>query len=183
MRLKRAMKNRNWILILTLISALQLGLNAQEMIIFENYATQENLGLDSILNEEPDTVAEKPVIPGTVKLYANSILDSLVEMQRSINVKNCPDLVRGYSVQIYSCSGVNCLEKANQNYNQFLFAYPSIPAKKVWDPPSHKVRVGNCRNRFEAEKIKAQIKEDFPFIFIVPDYIASPYAVDCQKLK
>ena len=131
-----------------------------------------------------DSISETDtIVPGTIKYFYNTEIDSLIDFQKNVNIKNCPKTVKGFRVQIYSCSGINCQEKADKNYNQFLIAYPEIPAEKIWDPPSYKVRVGNCRNRFEAEQIKSKIKEDFPFIFIVPDFIDSPYKVDCKNLE
>jgi len=130
-----------------------------------------------------DSIKTDTIFPGTIKYFYNTEIDSLIDFQKNVNIKNCPKTVKGFRVQIYSCSGINCQEKADKNYNQFLIAYPEIPAEKIWDPPSYKVRVGNCRNRFEAEQIKSKIKEDFPFIFIVPDFIDSPYKVDCKNLE
>lgn len=131
---------------------------------------------DSITSDS--SLIEK-IEPGTVTSIHSPELDTLVQFQKSLNTSNCPNVVKGFRVQIYSCSGSDCQSKAEKTYNQFLIAYPSIQAYKIWDAPSHKVRVGNCRNRFQAEAIKALIKEDFPFIFIVPDFIDSPYKVDC----
>ncbi|MFT6716239.1 MAG: hypothetical protein ACJA0Q_000873 [Saprospiraceae bacterium] len=139
--------------------------------------------IDSNTIKLSDSLSMDTVIPGTIKYFYNTEIDSLIEFQKNFNIKKCPKTVKGFRVQIYSCSGISCQEKANKNYNQFLIAYPEIPAEKIWDPPSYKVRVGNCRNRFEAEQIKSKIKEDFPFIFIVPDFIDSPFKVGCKDLK
>jgi hypothetical protein len=92
-------------------------------------------------------------------------------------------LVNGYRVQIFSCSGEGCKEKAKKHFSQFLIAFPSISVYKIWQAPTIKVRAGDCRNRFDAEKIKNQIKDDFPFVFIVPDHIESPYKIDCDDMK
>lgn len=119
------------------------------------------------------------IVPGYSKKVNHEKLDSLSDFELDLTKKNCPNTVKGYRVQIFSCSGADCQEKAEQFYNQFVVAFPDIPAYRLWDPPSLKVRVGNCRNRFEAEAIKNQIKEDFPFLFIVSDFIESPYQVDC----
>ena len=43
--------------------------------------------------------------------------------------------------------------------NQFIMAYPDLSVYKMWQPPSLKVRAGNCRNRFEAEGIKKSLEE------------------------
>ena len=53
----------------------------------------------------------------------------------------------------------------------------------MWQAPTIKVRAGDCRDRFEAQKIKAEIKDHFPFVFIVPDHIESSYKIDCADMK
>jgi len=153
---------------------------------FGHLSAQEDTLIYSYEASNPDSTFTRdtiPPVPGTVKYYHSSELDTLIEFQKKINLNNCPKTVKGFRVQIYSCSGINCQQKAEKNYNQFLIAHPDIPAEKIWDAPSYKVRVGNCRNRFDAERIKSEIKEDFPFIFIVPDFIDSPFKTDCKSLN
>lgn len=134
---------------------------------------------DTEVVEVPDTI-----VPGSVKYFYPAAIDSLILFQNNENAKNCPKTVRGFRVQIYSCTGSQCREKAQKTLNQFIIAHPDIPAEIIWEPPSQKIRVGNCRNRFEAEQIKSKIKEDFPFIFIVPnDFIDSPYKIKCKSLE
>lgn len=143
---------------------------------------QEELS-DSI--QEVDSVQiSKPIIkiPGKLYIYQDSYNQAVENLQKKINKENCPDLVKGYRVQVFSCSGDECKEKANKYYNQFLIAYPDLTVYKMWQAPSIKVRAGNCRTRFEAEAIKQRIEKDFPFVFIVPDFIESPYQIDCEKM-
>ena len=101
------------------------------------------------------------VIHGTLRRAMNEreeMRTELRSLQKKINQNSCPKLVNGYRVQLFSCSGQDCKEKANKHYNQFLIAYPHIPVYKMWQAPTIKVRAGNSRTRFEAEKIKNQIK-------------------------
>jgi hypothetical protein len=156
-------------------------LSAQEDSLIYSYEVGK---IDSnFVNPNDSNYKQDTIIPGTVKYFYSADLDSLVNFQNAVNVKKCPKTVKGFRVQIYSCSGINCHEKANKHFNQFLIAYPEIAAEKIWDPPSYKVRVGNCRNRFEAERIKSKIKEDFPFIFIVSDFIDSPFKTECKEAE
>jgi hypothetical protein len=120
--------------------------------------------------------------PGKCVEYLDSFYFATQALQKKINQNSCPKLVNGYRVQLFSCSGQDCKEKANKHYNQFLIAYPHIPVYKMWQAPTIKVRAGNSRTRFEAEKIKNQIKDDFPFVFIVPDQIDSPYKIECEDM-
>ena len=138
-------------------------------------------GLDSLL----DSVAVKKIFTrkGEVIYDQSNQVDSLIKINKEINLQKCPDLIRGYRVQIFSCSGNDCFDKTNNYYNQFLIAFPNIKAYKIWDPPSHKIRVGDCRNNFEAEQIKAQIQGVFPGVFIVPDFIQTEYFENCEILE
>ena len=132
---------------------------------------------------EADTVFEKlPLPPGQVVEHIDSFYYKTEALQKKINLTRCPKLVNGYRVQLFSCSGEGCKEKALKYYNQFLIAYPDIPVYKTWQPPTLKVRAGDCRSRFEAEEIKSKIKDDFPFVFIVPEHITSSYQIDCEGM-
>lgn len=130
-----------------------------------------------------DSAAPVKLKPGVLMLHHDSIYSSTVAVQKKINKANCPDVVSGYRVQLFSCSGQGCQEEATKYYQQFSIAFPSITVYKKWEAPTIKVRAGDCRNRFEAEAIKQQIKKDFPYVFIVPDYIKTAYQVDCEDLK
>jgi hypothetical protein len=140
-----------------------------------------------VLNDvSTDTVfileESKIVIPGKFRLYQDSYYEAVENIQKRINKNNCPKLINGYRVQVFSCSGGSCKNKADKYYNQVLIAYPDLPVYKMWQPPSLKVRVGDCRTRFEAEAIKKLIEADFPFVFIAPDFIETPLMLDCDKM-
>ena len=160
--------------ILLLLFLFQTTIHAQSVLSIDD---------SSSTNIKHSTVQGNQIKKGNITSYNTTEIDSLIAFQKKISKANCPNLVKGYRVQIYSCSGSGCQEKADKNYNQFLIAYPEYAAEIIWEAPSYKVRVGNCRNRFEAEGIKAKIKVDFPFIFVVPDYISSPFKVDCEEMK
>jgi len=121
--------------------------------------------------------------PGTLNVYEDSYYSAVKKIQKQINRENCPKLIKGYRVQLFSCSGPNCKDKADKYYNQFLIAYPDLAVYKLFQPPSLKVRAGNCRTRFEAEALKDLVKKDYPFVFIVPDdYIETSMMVNCDDM-
>ncbi len=147
---------------------------------------QDDMLVDSLKTDTlvSDTLSiEKDRVPGEYVEYVDSFYYATEALQKKINYTKCPELVDGFRVQIFSCSGEGCKEKANKYFSQFLIAFPTISVYKMWQAPTIKVRAGDCRNRFEAEKIKNQIKDDFPFVFIVPDHIESPYKIDCDDMK
>ena len=100
---------------------------------------------------------QKIISPGEYVEYVDSFYYATEALQKKINFTNCPNLVNGYRVQIFSCSGQDCKEKANKYYNQFLIAFPNISVYKMWQAPTIKVRVGDWKS-FEAEKIKNEYK-------------------------
>jgi hypothetical protein len=148
--------------------------------------SQLNIPFDSLSSSLPlnDSLkSSKPLPPGNFVEYIDSFYFATEALQKKINLSKCPDLVNGYRVQLFSCSGEGCTEKANKYYSQFLIAFPLISVYKMWQAPTIKVRAGDCRDRFEAQKIKAEIKDHFPFVFIVPDHIESNYKIDCSDMK
>lgn len=159
------------------------------LTLLNGIAQDEKIGQtvsDSLLTDslvKDSIVVRKPLKPGAVVEYVDSFYYATEALQKKINFTKCPELINGYRVQLFSCSGEGCPKKAAKYYNQFLIAYPNIPVYKLWQPPTLKVRAGDCRSRFDAEKIKNEIKDDFPFVFIVPGHIDSPYKIDCESMS
>lgn len=82
-------------------------------------------------------------------------------------------IVKGYKVQIFS--GKSRWE-ASQVKSEFISAYPDLPSPDlVYQAPNFKLRVGNYRDRFEAEKNLRLLKEIFPSAFLVKDQIQIEY--------
>lgn len=156
------------------------------MFSFNALFSQLNITGDSLslnLSFIDSLKSSKTLSPGNFVEYIDSFYFATEALQKKINFSKCPDLVNGYRVQLFSCSGEGCKEKANKYYSQFLIAFPLISVYKMWQAPTIKVRAGDCRDRFEAQKIKAEIKNHFPFVFIVPDHIESNYKIDCVDME
>ena len=54
---------------------------------------------------------------------------------------------------------------------QFIRLYPNIPVLLEYEEPYYRIRVGNCRTKLEAIKIKHQISKRFPNAYPVPEII------------
>ena len=54
---------------------------------------------------------------------------------------------------------------------KFIKFYPDIPVLLEYDEPYYRIRVGNCRTKLEAIKIKRQISKKFPGAYPVPEII------------
>lgn len=109
---------------------------------------------------------------GKVTLYGDKGVESLVAKHISFNenVKGFP----GYRIQIYFESGNYSKNKAFGEKGKFMSRFPEVSAYVVFQEPYYKVRVGNFRNKLEAEAFKQRIKEQWPEAYIIKDDIELP---------
>lgn len=73
----------------------------------------------------------------------------------------------GYRIRIFSGSGNDASQQANQTRGRFLSKYEDINAYISYVSPDYKVYVGDCRTRSEVLKLFEKINKDFPYAFIV----------------
>jgi len=99
----------------------------------------------------------------------------------SVNEKGINALVHKYEDILKAKNGVEGWrvqlvfkakqEEIRQLKIDFINRYPKIPAYLEYDAPYYRVRVGNCRTKLEAIKIKHQISKNFPGAYPVPEII------------
>ena len=99
----------------------------------------------------------------------------------SVNEKGINALVDKYETILRNKNGIDgwrvqLVFKAKQEEIKelkinFMNLYPDIPAFLEYEAPYYRVRVGNCRTKLEAIKIKHQISKDFPGAYPVPEII------------
>ena len=99
----------------------------------------------------------------------------------SINEKGINALVRKYENILKAKDGVDGWrvqlafkekkEDADKIKINFINLYSEIPAYLEYEAPYYRVRVGNCRTKLEAKKIKHMIGEKFPGAYPVPEII------------
>ena len=56
---------------------------------------------------------------------------------------------------------------------KFLESFPDVPIYLSYSTPYYKLRVGDFRTKFEAEKSKSKLIENYPGSYIVKEYIKS----------
>jgi len=66
------------------------------------------------------------------------------------------------------------LNAATQTMLEFASRFPGVPAYLTYQQPNFKVRVGDYRSRFEAQKFLKEIDGMFPSGFIVPEDVKLP---------
>lgn len=80
----------------------------------------------------------------------------------------------GYRVEIFFSSGSKSREEALRKKTEFLKNFPEETAYMSFQSPNFKVRVGDCRTKNEALKLKEKIRYNYPGAFIVTDMIQFP---------
>lgn len=84
-------------------------------------------------------------------------------------------VLKGYRVQVF----LNADRKQAETVRaQFLQKHPEVPAYLSYQAPNFKVRVGDQLTRLEGEKLRADLKAEFPGCYIVPDEIELPVLLE-----
>jgi len=107
--------------------------------------------------------------PGKITYYKSLSLDTLVENTLETNKQE--STYSGYRIQIYSNPS---REEARKIKSKFLKEYPHIRAYLIYKQPYFKVRIGDFRNRIEAQKLYHDLVDKFSSVFLVPDKINFP---------
>ena len=70
--------------------------------------------------------------------------------------------------------GNNAVRHATAIKQQFESAHPDIPIYLSYNQPYYRLRVGDFRNRVEAEKCLRIVKREYPEAFVTADLIFPP---------
>jgi hypothetical protein len=145
--------------------------------------TNSTVGIiDSVSTDSLLVSTDSIVSPGTLKVTGDSRLSALIQKHIEVNQDDCPNIIEGYRVQVFSSSGTGSSQKAREARTKFLSFYPGLKAYTDYEAPNFRVRVGDYRTKLEAEKIKKMISQEFPACFIVPDFINTDLTNDaCQE--
>ena len=145
--------------------------------------TNSTVGIiDTVLTYSFAISADTISTPGTLSVTGDSRLSALIQKHIEVNQDDCPNIIEGYRVQVFSSSGTGSSQKAREARTKFLSFYPGLKAYTDYEAPNFRVRVGDYRTKLEAEKIKKMISQEFPACFIVPDYINTELTNDaCQE--
>ncbi len=107
--------------------------------------------------------------PGQVTVVAEPRVE---ELMKAYTEKQ--DELKGFRVQIF----LGPRDQANPVRVAFLQKHPDTPAYLSYLAPNFRVRVGDCRDRLEAEKLLQEVRSDHPGSYIVQDDIEMPRLED-----
>ena len=105
----------------------------------------------------------------TLQITKDPRFDELVAKQKRLNAAT--QTMPGYRIQIYFGA---VSQKASEVKLEFASRFTGVPAYLTYQQPNFKVRVGDYRSRFEAQKFLKDIDGMFPSGFIVPEDVKLP---------
>lgn len=115
---------------------------------------------------------------GRVVIIQDKLVDTVLYQYEALRLRimENPDnkAIPGYRIQIFFDSGINSSDRAKQARDEFQFRFPDILAYVSWKAPNYRVRVGDFKNRLEAEKVLQQIINDYPNAWVIKDEINFP---------
>ncbi|MDZ7373565.1 MAG: SPOR domain-containing protein [candidate division KSB1 bacterium] len=108
---------------------------------------------------------EELPIPQAVTAEGRRDTSRSAAQEASPRVGPADEMVPGYRVQL--CATPDETE-ARAHYHEALLKFPDQGVYLQFDGPYYKVRVGDCRSRFEAEELQKRVRESgFPDAWVV----------------
>ncbi len=151
---------RRIILLISFLFILTPLLKAQDSIVYKH-------DLFTLLSEKSQG-------QGDINLVQDAELYVLIDKYSRINKR---DGLSGYRIQIFSGSGQNAREQANQASQLFCKNFPDFDPNLIYmeyQAPYFKLRIGDFRNKTEANAFYHSVKVIFPDSYLVKSKINFP---------
>jgi hypothetical protein len=118
------------------------------------------------------------LLPSTGALVGQSTVDSTAvrwlgdarALEFMATYPTLDHVIEGYRVQIHLGSKTDAV-KVRQ---AFLQRHPEVPAYLSYLAPNFRIRVGDLRDRVEAERLRQELRAEFPGCYVVQDQIEPP---------
>ena len=118
---------------------------------------------------------------GTLHLNQDSRVERLMRKQRDVYAAN--NTMSGFRVQIFMEIGNEAVDHARVVKADFEEQYPSLPIYLSYEQPYYRLRVGDFRNRVEAEKYLRILKPQYGVAFVTADIINPPVKIEPIELE
>ena len=118
---------------------------------------------------------------GTLNLNQDSRIDRLMQKQREVYAAN--NTMNGFRVQIFMEIGNEAVSHARSVKSSFEKQFPELPAYLSYEQPYYRIRVGDFRNRVEAEKYLRILKPHYNLAFVTADIINPPAKMEHVELE
>jgi hypothetical protein len=114
-------------------------------------------------------VCTDPQATGIVRIIADPALQQIIFPNEVIATDN--NIMTGFRIQVYSGTNRTEAEHIKQEISQ---NYGNVPVYEVYQSPYFKIRVGDFRNRIEAQELFYKLKQQYTGILLAPDKIEFP---------
>ncbi|RKD86095.1 SPOR domain-containing protein [Mangrovibacterium diazotrophicum] len=121
---------------------------------------------------KPAATSGGATILNRIDVQQDSRIDTLLNNHIEMNKKKGG--TDGFRLEIFFSSGTSARQEAMKVRTDFLRIFPDVPAYMSFQSPNFKIRIGDCRTKSEALRLKEKIKKNYPNAFIVPDLIQFP---------
>ena len=123
------------------------------------------LPFSMIAQPKGDIGVDSPRASGSLIIHESSRIEGLM---KDYAARKRP--LSGYRVQIF----LGRREQAEDVRRAFLLKHPEVPAYLSYLAPNFRVRVGDQRDRITAERLREELRTEFPGLYVVPDEIEWP---------
>ncbi len=132
------------------------------------------LGINPIIAQTKGnvTVIKNPAIDSLIARRA--LLNKLVT-NNSLNKSASSVVVYGYRVQVYFGTDRKEAYKIQAKLKQL---YPNFESYVSYNLPNYRIKIGDFRNRLEAQKLVSELRPSFPTLFIFNERINPPKSSD-----
>lgn len=118
---------------------------------------------------------------GSLHVTQDSRVDRLMKRQR--DVYGVSNTMNGFRVQIFMEIGNEAVAHAQLVKKEFEESHPELPIYLSYEQPYYRLRVGDFRNRVEAEKYLRLLKPQYSLAFVTADIINPPARIEVPVTK
>lgn len=118
---------------------------------------------------------------GSLHVNQDSRIARLMQKQRDVYAAS--STMNGFRVQIFMEIGNEAVDHANVVKKEFEEQYPELPIYLSYEQPYYRLRVGDFRNRVEAEKYLRILKPQYGVAFVTADIINPPAKLEPLNLE
>ena len=113
---------------------------------------------------------------GSLSVNQDSRIERLMKKQRDAYAAS--PTMPGFRVQIFMEIGNEAVDHAKVTKAEFEKAFPELPIYLSYEQPYYRLRVGDFRNRVEAEKYLRLLKPRYGVAFVTADIINPPVKME-----
>ncbi|MDX1446359.1 hypothetical protein [Lishizhenia sp.] len=152
-----------WTLLIALFTFAQLS-TAQNTWWNKQDTTETTVSADTAKVEVPSQ-------DGEVTIEKDYRIEEFVKFKGTTVPPAYGPQISGYRVQIFFDNDRTAVNKTRA---EFIQNHKDVPTYIEFKAPNFNLKVGNCRTKLEAEKLKAELLKDYPTAIVIQEKIYLP---------